>query len=127
MGSNILVEIYIHRPEIVPLAVAKMAQFYTVVLEEPPVEEFCAMLGGKVDIKDYLMGVDIEYPQFSRAMCRAVRGLRRKGIGSLLFERSLARLLENPVRFGEGQRPEMMRRVVGLWTVYQMEGEATLD
>ena len=58
-------------------------------------------------------------------MCRAVRGLRRKGIGILQIEPYLARLIEIHERFGEGQRPEMLRRDVRLWPVYQMEREAT--
>ena len=125
MGSSILVALSNHRPEIVPLAVAKMRRFDTVVLEEPPEADFRAMLAGKVAIKDYLMAVDSEYPQFSRAMCRAMRDLCRKGISILQIEPYLSRLMEIHERLGEGLRPEMLRRDVRLWPVYQMEREAT--
>ena len=114
-----------HRTEIIPLAVAKMVRCETVVLEEPPEANFGAMLTGDVAIDDYVMGIDTEYPSFSRAMCRALRKLYDQGIRIVQVEPYLARLTEIHERLGEGARPEELRPDPRLWPVYQMERETT--
>lgn len=48
-------------------------------LEEPPSANFKDMLQGAVSIDDYLMPLDVEYPGFSRLMCRRLRELHAMG------------------------------------------------
>jgi hypothetical protein len=125
MCAIITVALSNHRPEIIPLAFAKMVRCETVVLEEPREANFGAMLTGDVAIDEYVMGIDTEYPSFSRAMCRSLRKLHDQGIQILQVEPYLARLTEIHERFGEGARPKELRPDSRLWPVYQMEREAT--
>jgi hypothetical protein len=63
-----------------------MRQHDLILLEEPPVPEFMAMVAGEMDIQEYLEGQDFEFPAHAESMCRLVRGLVREGRAVLQVE-----------------------------------------
>lgn len=114
-----------HRPEIVPIAVGTMRRHTLIVLEEPPAAEFAAMLAGDIPVDDYLMGVDTEYPEFGRRMCRALQALHREGFHVLQVEPFLERLIRIHERLVDGMRPSDLEKDSGLWPVYRVERQTT--
>jgi hypothetical protein len=68
-----------HRPETLPLTDKLMARHEAIFLEEPPAPGFSAMLAGELTIDDYLMPLDIEYPEYSRAACELLRHHHQQG------------------------------------------------
>ena len=69
----------IHRPEMIPFIVDGMNQHDAIFLEEPPVANFNQMLRGAFSVDDYLMDLDVEYPEFSKALCCVLRKLHAQG------------------------------------------------
>lgn len=125
MTATITIALSNHRPEIIPLAVAKMRQNEVIILEEPPEEAFDLMLRGKIGIDDYLMGIDTEYPAFGHRMCEALRMLHHEGYQILQVEPYLERLLNIHEHFSEGRRPADIEPDRSLWPVYLMEHRAS--
>ncbi len=68
-----------HRPEMIPLMAEAMRRHAAIFLEEPPTPGFGPMLEGELSIEEYLLPVDVEYPAFSRALCRLMRELHAEG------------------------------------------------
>ena len=114
-----------HRPEIIPLAVGTMRRHALIVLEEPPAAEFVAMLAGDIPVDDYLLGVDTEYPEFGRRMCRVLQALHRKGFHVVQVEPFLEKLIRIHERLGDGLRPSDLETDSDLWPVYEAERQAT--
>jgi hypothetical protein len=69
--NHINIGFSLHRPEMVPITEKIMRQHQVTCLEEPPDNNFDTMLAGRFDVDAYLMPMDLEYPEFSRLMCRA--------------------------------------------------------
>jgi len=57
-------------------------------LGEPPAPGFDRMLRGKLSVDDYLLPIDVEYPRFSREMCRLLRELHAEGRSCIKWSRS---------------------------------------
>ena len=94
-----------HRAEIISFARQIMEQHQIIVLEEPPHPNFADMLNENLSIADYLIEIDIEFPEFDRLMCKEARRLHQKGKKLLQIEPYLERLLEIHEHFAEGMIP----------------------
>jgi hypothetical protein len=114
-----------HRAEIIPFARQIMEQHQIIVLEEPPHPNFADMLNGNLSIADYLMEVDIEFPEFDRLMCDEVRRLHQKGKKILQIEPYLERLLNIHEYFADGMTPVDILNMVNFKSVYLAEKAAT--
>ena len=114
-----------HRAEIIPFARQIMEQHQVIVLEEPPHPNFADMLNGNLSIADYLMEIDIEFPEFDRLMCKEARRLHQKGKKLLQIEPYLERLLNIHEYFAQGMTPVDVLNMADLKAVYLAEKAAT--
>lgn len=114
-----------HRPETVDPAKQLMAGHDAVILEEPPDPEFHRMLSGRLDIDSYLETSDLEYPEFSLRMCKALRELHSAGKRLYQVEPFLEKLVEIHERFADGGSPADLKRGTDLYEVYMAERNAT--
>jgi hypothetical protein len=114
-----------HRAEIIPFACQIMEQHQIIVLEEPPHPKFADMLDGNLSIADYLMEIDIEFPEFDRMMCDEARRLHQQGKKLLQIEPYLERLLKIHQYFAEGMTPVDVLNMADLNAVYLAEKSAT--
>jgi hypothetical protein len=114
-----------HRAEIIPFARQIMEQHQIIVLEEPPHPKLADMLNGNLSIGDYLMEVDIEFPEFDRLMCNEARRLHQQGKKLLQIEPYLEKLLKIHEYFAEGMTPVDVLNMADLKTVYLSEKSAT--
>ncbi len=69
----------VFRPETAPFATRAMAGHDLVVLEEPRTPGFEEMLAGELDVDEYLMLTDFEFPEYARAQCRTLQSLHAAG------------------------------------------------
>lgn len=115
----------VHRPEIVPITEKIMEQHAVIFLEEPPDAYFTGMLDGRLEVEKYLMPMDLEYPEFSRAMCRLERRLHKKGKILVQTDPFVEALLVIHDSFAEGNRPEDLEKGSMLHYVYMAERDAT--
>jgi len=123
--KRITIGFSIHRPEIIPVAADLMRRHEAIFLEDPPDPEFRRMLRGDLTIDDYLLGVDVEYPVFSRRMCRLLRELHREGKKIFQVEPFLEHLLEIHSFLAEGHAPSEIPRDSLRYRVYLAERNAT--
>ena len=123
--KRITIGFSIHRPEIIPATAELMRSHAAVVLEEPPVPEFQEMLKGALPIDDYLLTHDVEYPEFSRGMCRRLQELYRDGKKLFQVEPFLEKLLEIHDFFSQGHGPEELVSESIKRQVYLAERNAT--
>jgi hypothetical protein len=114
-----------HRAEIIPFARQIMEQHQIIVLEEPPHPRFADMLNGNLSVTDYLMEIDIEFPEFDRLLCKELRRLHQKGKKLLQIEPFLERLLKIHEYFAEGMTPVDVLNITDLKAVYWAEKAAT--
>ena len=77
--KRITIGFSIHRPEMVPKTAEIMKQYALIFLEEAPSPDFKAMLNGSISVSDYMMPLDLEYPEFSRQMCYLEKKLYQAG------------------------------------------------
>ena len=68
----------LHRPEMIPIISRHMRAHEAIILEEPPAPDFGNLLCGDVSIDDYLLTLDVEYPEFSRSMYQLLRELHQE-------------------------------------------------
>jgi len=115
----------VHRPEMIPLIGSWMQRHDAIFLEEPPESNFRPMLRGAVAIDDYLMPLDVEYPEFSRAMCRLLRNLHAAGKKIYQVEPFWEVLLGIHAFFAAGHAPANLSKRSLQWPVYQAERMAT--
>ena len=114
-----------HRAEIIPFVRQIMGQHQIIVLEEPPHPKFADMLNGNLSIADYLMEIDIEFPEFDRLMCNEARRLHQKEKKLLQIEPYLGRLLNIHEYFADGMTPVDVLNMADLKAVYLAEKSAT--
>jgi hypothetical protein len=115
----------VHRPEMVPLTFALMQRHDALFLEEPVSADFNDMLQGAVTIDDYLMPLDVEYPEFSRRMCYQLRKLHSEGKVIVQVEPFLDVLLGIHDFFAEGHAPGDLPKDSLQYPVYLAERKAT--
>lgn len=107
--NHISVGFSIHRPEIVPVTARIMEQYDVIFLEEPPEDGFENMLNSSLGVEDYLMPLDLEYPEFSRSMCYLERELYAKGKKLIQVEPFVEALLSVHDFFAQGNKPGQIR------------------
>lgn len=119
--TAVTVAFSIHRPEILPLLAERMRRCDAIFLEEPATPGFAEMLAGETAIDDYLMGTDMEFPEFSRRSCELFRELY--GEGRLLFqvEPFIEELLEIHEFLSDGNPPDAIARPSVRFDVYEAE------
>jgi hypothetical protein len=114
-----------HRPEMVPMAMALMARYDAIILEEPPDSGFRKMVCGQIGIDDYILTLDTEYPEFSRRMAQGLRGHYGSGKRLYQIEPFLEKLIQIHECFAAGGSPHDLKRGSASWQVYQAERRAT--
>jgi hypothetical protein len=115
----------VHRPEMIPLISDLMQRHDALFLEEPPTADFRQMLQGLVPVDDYLIPLDVEYPEFSLRMCRLLRELHRKGKKIFQVEPFIESLLAIHEFFAEGHGPGELNKDSLQHPVYLAERNAT--
>ena len=123
--SLVTVAFSTHRPETSALTAASTARHEAIVLEEPPDPRLKAMLDGRLGIEEYLLPLDLEYPEFSRALCALLRNLHREGRRIYQVEPFLEVLIEIHERFAAGAHPASVDADPRLAPVYRAEKKAT--
>lgn len=114
-----------HRPETLPLTDKLMAPHEVIFLEEPPAPGFSAMLAGELTIDDYLLPLDIEYPEYSRAACELLRHHHQQGKRIHQVEPFLEILVEIHEHLAGGGTPSDVASDARRSPVYAAEKEAT--
>jgi len=109
----------------IPFIARQMERHDTIVLEEPPDEGFSRMLTKSLEVDDYLMPLDVEYPLFSRQMCGLLRDLHASGKRIVQVEPYLAALVRVHTAFADGHGPDRLDRKSLLYPVYMAEHNAT--
>ena len=125
MPSSATIAFSNHRPESVPPAKRLMEVHGTIILEEPPDENFEKMLSRTMSIESYLETLDIEYPEFGRAISRTLRNLHDQGKAIFQVEPFMERLLEIHGLFSQGGSPSDIQPGTDLHAVYHSERKAT--
>jgi hypothetical protein len=115
----------IHRPEIIGITADLMQRHDVIFLEEPPVNGLQGMLQGAQSIDDYLLPAEVEYPEFSRRMCRLLRELHQNGKKIIQVEPFLQNLLAIHTFFSQGHRPNELKPESLRYQVYSAERDAT--
>ncbi|MDZ7665526.1 MAG: hypothetical protein U5K27_09425 [Desulfotignum sp.] len=115
----------LHRPEMVPVIARVMETHDVIFLEEPPAPGFIDMLNTRLDVEEYLMPMDLEYPEFSRRMCRVEQDLHARGKQLIQVEPFIEALLSIHEFLVQGNRPEDIAPDSLLQFVYQAEKNAT--
>jgi hypothetical protein len=115
----------VHRPEMLPIMAESIKGHETILLEDPPSQNFNRMLSGKVSIDDYLLPLDPEYPDFSRKLCLLLRDFNEAGTHIIQVEPYLETLLSIHDFFSDGHRPEELPKTSILYPVYLAERKAT--
>ncbi len=115
----------IHRPEVIGITADLMCRHDVIFLEEPPASGLKQMLEGVLSIDDYLLPAEVEYPEFSRRMCRLLRELYHKGKEIIQVEPFLEHLLAIHTFFSQGHRPNELQPESVHHQVYQAERDAT--
>ena len=115
----------IHRPEAIGITADLMHRHDVIFLEEPPDSKLKEMLQGDLSTDAYLLPAEVEYPEFSRRMCRLLRELYRKGKKIIQVEPFLENLLAIHTFFSEGHRPDELLPQSVEHQVYQAERDAT--
>ena len=114
-----------HRPEMIPIISRQMRKHESIFLEEPPVEGFGDMLSGNISVDRYLLEQDVEYPEFSRAMCHLLRELHREGRHIFQVEPFLEVLIKIHEFFAAGLGPDQIQKESLEYPVYLAERNAT--
>ncbi len=123
--KHISIGFSIHRPEMVPVTARIMEQHDVIFLEEPPEVNFENMLNRTLGVEDYLMPLDMEYPEFSRKMCCLERDLYASGKQLIQVEPFVEALLSIHEFFAQGNKPEDLKKGQLTYFVYLAERNAT--
>jgi hypothetical protein len=115
----------IHRSEVIDITADLMHCHDVIFLEEPPASGLQEMLQGALSIDDYLLPAEVEYPEFSRRMCRLLRELYQDGKKIIQVEPFLEHLLAIHTFFSQGHRPKELRPDSVHHQVYRAERDAT--
>jgi hypothetical protein len=115
----------LHRPEWIPLISDQMRRHEAIFLEEPPDAGFEQMLAGRLAVDDYLMPLDVEYPEFSKCMCDLLRELHAGGWKIFQVEPFLEVLRGIHDFFADGNTPAGLSRDSLEYPVYLAERNAT--
>jgi hypothetical protein len=102
-----------------------MRQYAAIILEEPPNPNFDQMLAGNLAVNAYLAQMDIEYPAYSRLMCKLLRKLNAECKQIFQVEPFWEILLGIHEFFADGHNPEEIDQSSVQYPVYVAEKNAT--
>jgi hypothetical protein len=94
-----------HRLEMLAAADALMRRHEAIVLEEPPDEDFPAVLEGRMRAEDYPALLDAQFPRFSLRLCELLKAQSRRGAAILQVDPFLEVLAGIHDLFGSGGCP----------------------
>jgi hypothetical protein len=94
----------------IPIISSRMRKHEAIFLEEPPDAEFAEMLNGNLSVGAYLMALDVEYPEFNRAMCQLLSELHREGRQIFQVEPFLEVLVRIHEFFAAGHAPDGIQK-----------------
>jgi len=115
-----------HRPETLELTAKIMVEHDRIVLEEPDHPDFENILKHTIDLEDYVLGLDTEYPAFTRAQYRLLQELDIMGKEILQVEPYMDYLLNIQLFLAEDDhRPEDIPVESVSYSVYCAERAAT--
>jgi hypothetical protein len=114
-----------HRPETLSLSAPLMESHEAIFLEEPPTAGFESLLQGTLPLEDYLLAVDMEFPEFFRQTCALLQTLHEKQKKILQVEPYLETLAGIHEFFADGGSPRDLVPDSEQFTVYQAEKKAT--
>jgi hypothetical protein len=123
--KHVTIGFSIHRPELIGIMADLMHRHDVIFLEEPPVNGLQEMLQGDLPIDDYLLNAEVEYPEFSRRMCRLLRELYQNGKKIIQVEPFLENLLAIHTFFSQGHGPKELQPESVCHRVYEAERDAT--
>ncbi len=123
--KHINVGFSIHRPEIIAKTAELMERHEVIFLEEPPEANFEKMLTGAISVADYLMPLDLEYPEFSRQMCDLEKQLHASGKQLIQVEPFYEALLFIHDFFARGNTPDDLKPNSLPYYVFISERQAT--
>lgn len=110
-----------HWIETLPAAFELMCKHDAICLEEPPAPDFDSMLGGKIPIEDYLLGMSPGFPKFSERQCGLLQRLFAQGKVVLQVDPFLEILSGIHDFFGGGGRPDDIEPFSDRRAVYDAE------
>lgn len=90
-------------------------------LEEPADPGFADMLAGRLDIAEYLMGTDPDFPRFAAATCQLCRELTAAGLAVRQEDPYMEALLGIHERFADGGTPDDIPQGTLERVVYEAE------
>ena len=111
----------VFRPETAPFAARAMAGHDLVVLEEPRTPGFEEMLAGDLDVDEYLMLTDFEFPEYAKAQCRTLQSLHAAGAAVLQLHPWMDELVGIHEFFAAGNGPGDIPTGGRPWAVYSRE------
>jgi hypothetical protein len=114
-----------HRPETLAMTECLLAEQQTIILEEPPHPDFLPMLQRQVDIEDYLLELDHEYPLFIREQYTFLQKQVETGVSVLQIEPYLEGLLQLQLFLAEDNTPADLDPDAPNYAIYQAERQAT--
>jgi hypothetical protein len=123
--KHVTIGFSIHRPELIGIMADLMHRHDVIFLEEPPANGLEEMLQGDLSIDDYLLHAEVEYPEFSRRMCRLLRELYQNGSKIIQVEPFLENLLAIHTFFSQGHGPKDLQPESVCHQVYAAERDAT--
>jgi len=110
-----------HHVEALPLAAVRMRQHQVIILEEPNNPALSTMLRQESTIDDYLGGMDVEFPMFTRRSCEMLRELHAEGREILQIEPFMERIGQIRAFFGRDGSPADIEEGSVYDQVYQAE------
>jgi hypothetical protein len=114
-----------HRTETLELTTRLMEDHEVIIVEEPFHADFAAVLRGALDIKDHLLELDLEYPEFTAEQYSRLQQLSQKGKTVLQTEPYLEHLLRIHYFFADGHGPTEIAAGTTDHAVYSAEHNAT--
>ena len=96
-----------------------------IFLEEPPTPGFDSLLNKTLAIEEYLLSVDMDFPEFSRQTCALLQTLHEKQKKIFQVEPFLETLAGIHELFADGGAPSDLDRDSEQFIVYQAEKKAT--
>jgi hypothetical protein len=114
-----------HRLEVLPVVWEEMSHHETIVLEEPPEEEFPDFLEGNLSTADYLADKDVWFPEFSLQQLEMVKKLHARGKTILQVEPYQERLIRIHESLAAGHPRAEVENLPELKEVYAAEHDTS--
>lgn len=114
-----------HRPEMLQPAAEIMPAYEVIMLEEPPHPNFQAMLRRDIDLDEYILESETEFPEFTKQHCSLLQNLHASGKTIHQVEPYLEHLLHIQLYLADGHSPGEITNGTVEHQVYLTERHAT--